>query len=181
MELVWLLDRATGLLGYAALYLAVLTGILYNARGFGLLRDAARRVHIEVSVFAIVVLVGHGLLGAVDTWLVATGEAPTPDYGVPYLLGGVTVGVGGALLLVVGVLGFVDARRFERPWSPTVVHAFTYGAFAFGTIHAAAIGTDLVSVLRPGLVATSVFLAYVLGLRTLSQRGLAGTVSERAS
>ena len=171
MGLVWLLDRATGLLGYAALYLAVLTGILYNARSFGALTDAARRTHVEVSVFALFVLLAHGVLGAVDAWLVTAGAAPVPTYGVGYLLGGVTVGVGATLLLVVGVLGFADARRFERPWSPRVVHAFTYGAFAFGTIHAAAVGTDLVVLARPALVAGSVFLAYALALRTVARHG----------
>lgn len=176
-ELVWYLDRAAGLVGYAALYLAVLTGVLYNAEGFGPLKDAARRVHVEISVFALLVLVGHGLLGVVDTWFVVTGETPPPAYGVSYLLGGVAVGAGAFLLLVVGVLGFVDARRFERPWTPTVVHAFTYGAFAFGTIHAAAVGTDLLGFVRPGLVAGLVFLAYVLLLRTLARYGVVADVA----
>lgn len=172
MEVVWLLDRATALVGYAGLYLAVLTGILYNARGFGPLTDAARRIHIEISVFSLLVLGAHGVLGTLDTWFIVTGAVDPPAYGTNYLLGGVTVGVGAMLLLLVGVLGFVDARRFQRPWSPKLVHAFTYGGFAFGTIHAVAIGTDLVTLARPGLVAGVVFVVYVLLLRTVSRTGV---------
>ncbi|MFB6170805.1 MAG: hypothetical protein ABEJ06_06615 [Haloarculaceae archaeon] len=172
MAVVWYLDRGAGLVAYAALYLAVLTGVLYNARSFGGLAAAARTVHIEVSVFATLAVLAHAAVGVLDTWLVVSGAAPTPAYGVRYLLGGVTVGAGATLLLVVGVLGFVDARRFERPWTPKVVHAFTYGAFGFGTVHAAAVGTDLVALVRPGLVAASVFLVYVLLLRALSRSAL---------
>jgi len=79
----------------------------------------------------------------VDAWFVVTGQVPAPAYSMPYFLGGVTVGVGALLMLVVAVLGFTDAKRFQRPWGPRVVHSFTYAGFAFGTIHAAAIGTDL--------------------------------------
>lgn len=175
MELVWLLDRATGLAAYGALYLAVLTGILYNAQGFGPFVDAARRIHIEISVFSLVLLAGHGVLGAIDTWFVVSGRVDAPVYGAGFLLGGVGVGAGGFLLLVVGVLGFVDARRFDRPWTPKLVHTFTYGGFAFGTIHAVAVGTDIIVFARPAVIAGMVFLVYVLLLRTLSRTE---TVSE---
>lgn len=172
METIWLLDRATGLLSYAALYLAVLTGILYNAPGFGPFVDASRRVHIEISVLALLLLLAHGVFGLLDTWFVVTGAVDEPTYGTNYLLAGSTVGVGAFLLVVVGVLGYVDARRFTRPWSPKVVHAFTYGGFAFGTIHAVAVGTDIVAIARPGIVASTVFLVYVLVLRILAYLGL---------
>jgi len=171
MALVWYLDRAAGLLAVAALYVAVLSGIFYNARGFGWFHEAARRVHVEVSVFALALVGMHGLLGVFDTWLVLAGAAPVPAYGRTYLLVGVAVGVGALLTLAVAVLGFVDARRFERPWSPTVVHAFAYAAFAFGTIHAAAVGTDLVGLLRPAVVGSGSFLVYALLLRTVARNG----------
>lgn len=179
MELLWLLDRATGLVGYAVLYLAVLTGIFYEAREFGVLHVAARRVHIEVSVLAIIVIAVHALLGAVDTWLVVAGQAPPPAYSTGYLLAGVLVGAGSVLLVVVSVLGFLDARRFERPWTPRIIHAFAYGGFAFATIHAAAIGTDLAGFVRPALVATSTFLAYVLLLRLITRLGVPTLSAER--
>lgn len=180
MELVWYVDRAAGLVGYAVLYLAVLTGILYEERAFGVLHDAARRVHVEVSVLAVLVMGLHAVVGVIDTWLVVSGAAPSPAYSNAYLLAGGVVGAGSLLLVVVAVLGFLDARRFERPWTPRVVHAFAYGGFAFATIHAVAIGTDFVGIVRPGLVAALAFLGYVLVLRLVSRLGLVAPTHDPA-
>lgn len=171
MELIWYLDRASGLVAYPALYLAVLTGIFYNARAFGSFHEAARRIHVELSVFAVLVTLLHGILGALDSWLVLTGQVPEPAYSTRYLLAGVGVGVGALLVLLVSIVGFLDARRFDRPWGPRVVHAFAYAGFAFATVHAAALGTDVLGLIRPTIAATTAFLVYVLLLRLLTQRG----------
>lgn len=171
-ELVWLLDRGAGLVAYPALYLAVLSGILYNTESFGLLYDAAQRVHIELSVFALHVTLLHAGLGVLDTWFVLSGQAPKPPYSLSYFVAGVGVGIGALLLLVVAVLGFTDATRFDGPWGPRAVHAFAYGGFAFATMHAAAIGTDLTGLLRPVLGPTVLFLVYVLLLRLLVLLGV---------
>ncbi|WP_338742194.1 hypothetical protein [Haloplanus salilacus] len=166
-RLVWLLDRGAALVTYPSLYLAVLTGILYSTGSFGMLHEAVRRVHIELSVFATVVTLLHTGLGVLDAWFVVTGQVPAPAYSTPYFLGGVAVGAGALLMLVVAVLGFTDAKRFQRPWGPRVVHSFAYAGFAFGTIHAAAIGTDLTGLVRPLLGPSVAFLVYVLLLRLL--------------
>ncbi len=165
MELIWYLDRATALVAYPTLYLAVLTGIFYNTDRFGTLHRAARRVHIEVSVLAMLVTLAHGALGIADTYLVATGAVPQPAYSLDYMLAGVGVGAGALLLLVVAVFGFLDPARFERPWGPTAVHAFAYGGFAFATVHAVAVGTDVVSLATPLGTAGVAFLGYVLLVR----------------
>ncbi|CCQ32279.1 hypothetical protein HLRTI_002856 [Halorhabdus tiamatea SARL4B] len=175
-QLVWLLDRGAGLVAYPALYLAVLTGIFYNTEAFGVLHTAARRVHIEISVFAMLVTLLHAGLGLLDAWFVLSGEAPAPAYSLSYFLGGVVVGVGALLMLVVAVLGFTDAKRFDDPWGPRVVHSFAYGGFGFGTIHVAAIGTDIAGLIVPVLAPSMMFLAYVLLLRLFVLRR-----SERAS
>ena len=176
---VWYLDRGAALVTYPALYLAVLTGILYNTASFGVFHEAARRVHVELSVFAMLVTLLHAGLGVVDAWLVVTGQVPKPAYPMPYFLGGLVVGVGALLLLVVAVLGFTDAKRFERPWGPRVVHSFAYVGFAFGTIHAAAIGTDTTGLIRPLVAPSVVFLVYVLLLRVLVLRGTFSRTSAR--
>lgn len=166
-QLLWLLDRGAAIVSYPALYLAVLTGIFYNTKSFGALHRAARRVHIEISVFAMVVTLLHAGLGLLDTWYIYTGQTQLPLFSMSYFIGGVIVGVGALLMLVTAVLGFVDAKRFRKPWGPRVVHSFAYGGFAFGTIHAAAIGTDMLRLVRPVLVPTLIFLVYVLLLRLL--------------
>lgn len=167
MELIWYLDRATALVAYPTLYLAVLTGIFYNTDAFGSLHRAARKVHIEVSVLAMLVTLAHAVLGIADTYLVATGQVPQPAYSTGYMLAGVGVGLGALFLLVVAVLGFLSPQRFDRPWGPTIVHAFAYGGFAFATVHAVAVGTDVVVLARPLGAAALAFLAYVLLLRLL--------------
>lgn len=171
MELVWYLDRATALIAYPALYVAVLSGIFYNTRVFGLLHEAARRVHIEASVFATVMMLLHWVIGVVDTWFVVSGQVPAPDYPMTYFVGGVVVGGSGLFVLLVAILGFVDPRRFERPWSPRVVHAFAYVGFAFATIHMVAIGTDIGPLVRTLLIASLGFLVYVLALRGFAVAG----------
>ncbi|WP_425491808.1 hypothetical protein [Halohasta salina] len=170
-QLVWLVDRGAALVASPALYLAVLTGVLYNTEAFGVLHEAARRVHIELSVFAMLVTLLHAGVGVLDSWFVVSGQAPKPAYSLSYFAGGVGVGAGALLLLIVAVLGFTDPGRFSRPWGPRVVHAFAYGGFAFGTIHAAAVGTDVVGFVRPVVVPSLVFLLYVLLLRLLVLRG----------
>jgi len=171
-QLVWLLDRAAGLVALPALSLSVLTGIVYSADRFGPLYRAARRIHIEVAVFATIVMVVHGALGVLDAWFVVSGAAPAPAYSTSFLLAGTAVGVGGLFLLIVSVLGFLDARRFERPWGPRVVHAFAYGGYAFAVVHAVAVGTDVGSVVRSALLASTAFLAYVVVLRALADAGV---------
>lgn len=171
MDLVWLLDRATGLVAYPALYAATVTGILYGESQFGSLATWARRVHVEVAVFALVVTLAHGVLGVLDTWLVVIGQAPEPAYGTPYLVAGATVGGGALLLIVVAALGFLDARRFSAPWGPRVVHGFAYAGYVFATIHAAAIGTDVLGLVRPVIVPATAFLTYLLALRLLVTYG----------
>jgi hypothetical protein len=170
---LWYLDRATALVAYPALYLAVLTGIPFNAPAFGAVHAAARRVHLEVATFALIVTLAHGALGLADAWLVASGQVPPPAYPMPYFLAGVIVGGGALTLVVVAVLGFLDARRFRRPWGPRVVHAFAYGGFAFASVHAVAIGTDVTPLFRVGVVVASGFVVYLLFLRLLDELGWA--------
>lgn len=167
MLILWYLDRATALIAYPALYLAVLTGIPFNAPGLGMLHTVARRVHLEIATFALLVTLAHAAVGSADAALVVTGQVPPPSYPIPYFVAGVIAGVGALTLVVVSVLGFLDARRFRRPWGPQVVHAFAYGGFAFATVHAVAIGTDVGPVTRLGIVVGSGFIGYLLVLRLL--------------
>lgn len=174
---LWYLDRATALVAYPALYLAVVTGIPFNAPAFGAIHVAARRVHLEVATFALVVTIAHGVLGLADAWVVATGQVPAPAYPMPYFVGGVVVGAGALAMVVVATLGFLDARRFRRPWGPRVVHAFAYGGFAFATVHAVAIGTDVGHLARLGIVVGSGFVVYLLLVRLADEVGLVAAMT----
>ena len=172
MELLWYLDRATALIAYPALYAAVITGVFTNTPLFGPLHNAARKVHIEISVFATLMLLLHGVLGVLDTWIVVTGVVPAPEYPMAYFVTGVLVGGTALFVIVVAVFGFLDPRQFNRPWGPRVVHAFAYAGFAFATLHAAAIGTDMGDLARLLMLAGLGFVVYVLVLRGLLTAGL---------
>lgn len=170
MDAVWYLDRAAAIVAYPSLYAAVLTGVLYNTPEFGFLHEASRRVHIEVSVFALLVTLLHAVLGVLDSYLVLTGSVPEPAYSPGYFAAGVAVGVGGLLMILVAVAGFVDAARFDGSWGPRTVHGFAYVGFVFATLHAAAVGTDVAYVVAPVFGASSAFLLYVLLLRLMVYR-----------
>ncbi|MFB6179690.1 MAG: hypothetical protein ABEI77_08205 [Halorientalis sp.] len=167
MALLWYLDRATGLVAYPVLFLAVVTGIVYNTPDFGRLYTAARRIHIEISVFATLLLLAHGLVGAVDSVSVLVGSVPAPNYPLWYFVAGSLVGVSGLFLLVVAVLGFVDARRFRGRWGPRTVNALAYGGYGFATIHLVAIGTDIGPAWRLATLAGLGVVIYLLVFRLL--------------
>lgn len=170
---VWVLDRATGLVAYPLLWLAVVSGVFYSrkARSFGRLHRVARDWHVEVAVLATAVTLVHGLLGLVDAAKYLSGVVPDPAYPTPYFAAGVVVGTGSFLLVVVAALGFLDARRFAPPWDARAVHAFAYLGFGLGTVHAVAIGTDVGSLLRPAMLAATLFVGYAVAIRTVERRG----------
>lgn len=167
MKLLWIIDRATALVAYPSLFCAVLTGIFFSpkAKNFGRLHRTARRIHVEVSVFATIMMLAHGVLGTIDSGLVLTGSAPAPPYPLTFFIGGIIVGYGALALLIVAILGFMDARRFSPPWDARVVHSFAYAGFSFATIHAVALGTDITGIVRAGLIAAMMFIAWALALR----------------
>ncbi|MDY6775414.1 MAG: hypothetical protein SV253_04965 [Halobacteria archaeon] len=169
-ETLWYIDRAAGLVSYVSLYLAVLTGVFYNTKRFGELNRAADRVHVPISVFATLTVLGHGVVGAFDTLAILDGAVPSPNYPINFFVNGVLVGVGGLLLLMVAVIAFLDPRRFDRPYSPRVVHAFAYGGYAFATVHTVAVGTDIGRLLRVSILSSVAFVVYLLIVRSLSAK-----------
>lgn len=174
---VWYADRGTALVAYGALWVSVLTGMLYNARAFAWLQEASRRIHTPASVAGLSALLLHVVVGTLDAWLVVAGKVPPPGYSNAFFLVGVFVGVLALLLLATSVLGFLDARRFQRPWDPRAVHALSYGAFAFASIHAVAVGSDLAWSVVAG---TTGLLVYVLTLRAINTSPIPQASDRRA-
>ncbi|MFB6107347.1 MAG: hypothetical protein ABEJ82_00715 [Haloplanus sp.] len=171
MALLWYLDRASGLLAYATLYVAVLTGVFYTGEEFGALTRLARRYHVRLALLSTLLFLFHAVVGFADAGLVVTGRVPAPRYPTWYFVVGTAVGGEALLLLVVAVLGFLDARRFDRPWTPRVVHALAYGGYAFATVHLFAIGSDVDATARLLVLVSLAGLAYALLLRLLAEVG----------
>lgn len=166
---LWYLDRGSGLAAYVLLWLAVFTGIFHVARRLGPLQRAAKIVHVPASVLASAALLVHVAVGLVDASLVFRGSVPHPAYSDAYFLAGLLTGSASLLLIVTSVAAFVDARRFQRPWDPKLVHAFSYGGFAFAGIHAAAVGSDPGSFGWPAVIALSGLLLFALVVRVLGE------------
>lgn len=169
--LVWLLDRGAALAAYATLWLAVLAGIGYNAKRLGALHRASRLLHVPASVLASVTVLLHVAVGTLDSGLVLAGAAPHPAYTDAYFLVGLGVGLVALVILVTATLAFLDPKQFERPWDPRFVHLFAYAGFAFATLHAIGVGSDVVGVVVPALVAATLLLLVALGARFVGDRG----------
>lgn len=174
MSLLWIVDRASALVAYPALFLAVLTGIFYASPRFGPIHDAANRVHVEVAVFAALVTVLHGIVGTLDALAVVSGTVPSPALPRSYVAVAALVGAGALLLLAVAVVGFVGVARFDGRWTPRAVHGFAYVGFGFATLHAVAVGSDVGALARTAILAATLFLVYALVLRVLAERGVVG-------
>lgn len=170
MGWLWLADRGSGVAAYVALVASAFTGIAYGAQSWGPVYRWARAVHNGVSYTTVGLLLLHAGLGAVDTLLVTGGQSPAPGYGTPFLLAGVAVGLGALVLTLVATLAFADPKRFERPWKPGLVHALAYGGFAFATLHAAAVGTDVRDVAVQLVAAVGFLLAATVLFRRRSAR-----------
>lgn len=177
---VWYLDRGSALIAYAALWLSAMLGILYNARAFGFAHRLSRRLHVPASVLALVTLAIHAVVGTLDAWLVASGAVPHPRFSDLYLTLGALVGLAALLLLVTATLAFLDAKAFERPWDPRTVHLLAYGGFAFATIHAVAIGSDLWSLALPPVLAGTLLLVSLLVVRALTSRERKAAATSRS-
>ncbi|MCO8246171.1 MULTISPECIES: hypothetical protein [unclassified Haladaptatus] len=166
---LWYLDRASALVLFPALWLTVLTGIFFTARGFGLIHRLSRRIHIELAVFGIGMMAVHAIVGTVDAWLVVDGSAPAPNYPLSLFLAGVGVGAVSLVVLVLAALGFLEPRRFDNPGA---VHTLAYGGFAFGIVHAVAIGSDMTGLLGQLVVGSVVFVILALALKLLEGTSL---------
>lgn len=167
---IWYLDRGSALAAYALLWLATLSGILHSARPFAGLHEVARKAHISTSVLACSALLLHVAVGLWDAGLVVRGEVPHPAYSDAYFALALVVGVGALMLLATAVLAFVDAKRFQRPWDPRTVHTLAYAGFAFATLHAVALGSDMGRVAVAGIVGVGLFTLVVLALRLKAAR-----------
>ncbi len=173
---VWYVDRATGLVLYPALWLAVLTGVFMRTSALGALARFSRRYHVLVATFAVIMILAHSVVGLVDADMLIDGEAPAPNYPMLVFVAGVVVGVVAAIVVIVAVLGFLSPTRFNHP---RLVHALAYGGFAFGTVHAVLIGTDVTGLLVQGIEASVALLVLALVMKAADVVGIAGFVTRQ--
>lgn len=164
---IWFLNRGTALVTMPALWLAVLSGVFVRTGRPVVLHDLSNEFHTRIAVFALVITAMHATIGTVDALLLGVGLAPAPGYPGWFFVAGLVLGVLALAAIVVATLSFLAPWRFRNP---SLVHALAYVGFAFGVVHAIAIGTDIVGfaegLLQLGLfiVAAALLLKLFVGL-----------------
>jgi sulfoxide reductase heme-binding subunit YedZ len=142
-QFFWLLARVAGLSSYAALAVALVTGIALRSAVLELLGSnrALRALHEYTTVLWIPLAALHLLSMLLDS----TARIGLVDLVVPFHSSYGTLAIGlGALsldvLLVVTVTAFLKRRMNKNAW--LWLHRLAYAAFALIFIHAVLSGTD---------------------------------------
>jgi sulfoxide reductase heme-binding subunit YedZ len=175
---LWELARASGLAAYAALCIAVLSGLAPRTRALGFL--ATNRAVRALHDFTPWIFVPAALTHVVALVLDATARVRVLDVFVPFLMsyGPLAIGLGTLsvdLLLVVLVTTWLRRRMATGVWQ--WFHRLSYVAFAVTFLHAILSGTDLTS---PVISVLSWAAALAIGYYAL-ERGGRALVPARAS
>ena len=165
-QFFWVLARVGGLSSYAALAIALVTGIALRTAVLDWLGSnrAVRALHEYTTVLWIPLAGIHLLALLLDT----TARIGLLDLVIPFHSSYGTLAIGlGALsvdvLLVVTVTSFMKRRMGKELW--LWIHRLSYGAFALAFLHAVLSGTDFsdpaVSAITWGTAATLLTLTVV--------------------
>ena len=142
-QFFWVLARVTGLGSYAALAIALVTGIALRTAVFDWLGSnrAVRGLH----EYTIVLWIPLAALHVVSLLLDTTARVGWLDVVVPFLstYGTLAIGVGALsldVLVLVTVAAYLKRRMSKNLW--LWVHRMAYVAFALIFLHAVLSGTD---------------------------------------
>jgi predicted ferric reductase len=142
-QFLWVLARVAGLSSYAALAIALVTGIALRTAVLDWLGSnrAVRALHEYTTVLWIPLAALHLVSLLLDT----TARIGLLDLVVPFhsSYGTLAIGVGALsldILLVVTVAAYLKRRMSKELW--LWIHRLTYVAFALVFLHAVLSGTD---------------------------------------
>jgi sulfoxide reductase heme-binding subunit YedZ len=143
-EILWYLNRATGIVLLVLMTLAVVLGVLVRRHGRlpGLPRFGVVGLHRNVALLSVLLLLAHVVTAVVDSYV----DIGWPDVLVPFLAGyrPVAVGLGTLaldLLVLIVVTSLLRGRLPLRLWQ--VVHRTAYLLWPVAFVHGVAAGTDL--------------------------------------
>ena len=163
-QFFWVLARVAGLSSYAALAIALVTGIALRTAVFDWL--GSNRVVRSLHEYTVVLWVPLGAIHVGSLLLDSTARIGWLDVFVPFHSSYGTLAIGlGALsldvLLIVSVAAYFRRRMRSETW--LWIHRLSYGAFALVFLHALMSGTDfsdpLVSAITWGSAAALLTLA----------------------
>jgi len=170
-QFFWVLGRVAGLGSFAALSIAVVTGIAIR---FGLFGGLAKNRSIRSThEFTAILWIPLGLLHVGALLLDQTARLTPLDVVVPFLAdygagGKLALGLGAIgldLFVVVAITGWLRSRMATRVW--IWIHRLSYLAFAAMFVHAVLGGTDFSSPVVSALTWSTAFALGVLSLGRL--------------
>jgi methionine sulfoxide reductase heme-binding subunit len=169
----WLVSRASGILAFALVSLAVLVGLTMATkilRGRPGLSRKLLRLHEHAAVVGLAAIAVHGLSLLGDPWLRLGLRGLTVPFAMAYrpLYTGLGV-VAGYLAALLGLSFYARRRIGARLWRR--MHRATVLVWALGAAHTLGAGTDAGAVwLRAILLATGLPILYLAVLRVLGSR-----------
>ena len=142
-EFFWVLARVAGLSSYAALAVALVTGIALRTAVFDWM--GSNRMVRSMHEYTVVLWIPLALLHVVSLLLDQTARIGLLDIVVPFhsSYGSLAIGLGALsvdLLLVVTVAAYLKRRMPKDAW--LWIHRVSYVAFALIFLHSVLSGTD---------------------------------------
>lgn len=169
LPLLWWASRALGFLAYLALWLAMVSGVLISAGGFGgrISRKWTMDLHQEWTLAAVLATVLHIVVVVVNPEAGITPWAAVIPFAADRMTGSMAVGTFATLLL--GLIAASSWLRTRVPYGAwRALHALSFGAMLLALVHSIAAGTDTTSIGAATLyIATSVSLTGLIALRVL--------------
>lgn len=149
----WLI-RGTALLGYWAVFLAVISSA-YTRELFRLFGHPFIKLHHAVALSGLILVTLHPLGVALRSATLGVFVPAVSSLEAFLRLGGRPAWY----LLVVAAIAAAMRVRIERTWR--LIHYLTYAAFLLATVHAVMIGSDFVSPIMRALAVALAALALV--------------------
>ena len=164
----WVLSRVAGLTCFAALSIAILSGIALRTAVLD--RLAGNRSLKSMHEFTSILWVPLGVLHLVALLLDRTARITVTDLFIPFTasydgLGRLAIGVGALsfdLFLVVAISSWMRGRLNPRLWR--YLHRLSYGAFALLFLHAVSGGTDFSAPLVSAIAWAAAAMLAILAL-----------------
>lgn len=177
-QLLWFVNRATGLVLIATMTLTVVLGVLSGRRAPAVRwpRFVTQGLHRAVAGISVVLLVGHIVSAVADDYVPIDWWQAVLPYGATYKPLYLSLGT-----LAFDLLGIVVATSLLRGRIPDVVwsrlHLLSYAVWALSVVHGLGIGSDTRSPVGLGVTAGSlVLLTGAIGLRLRAGRTRADRV-----
>lgn len=141
LPVLWWAGRASGLVAYLALWLAMVFGTLISAKSTLLDKRLTMELHRQWSLTALIATLAHVLTLVAHPESGLSPQSAVVPFVAERLTGGVALGVVGLWGLLLIVLSSLLQRRV--PYSAwRAIHALAFGTMLLALVHSVTAGTD---------------------------------------